>query len=84
LCRYKQIFTDKYFFAPFRTLELTRGCFYRCKFCATASLSSLKVRHQNIKVITETVKLMLKYGYNQIRFLSPNAFSYFSKGKGPI
>jgi radical SAM superfamily enzyme YgiQ (UPF0313 family) len=24
---------------------------------------------------------MVKYGYNQIRFLSPNAFSYFSKGK---
>jgi B12-binding domain/radical SAM domain protein len=71
------------FWRRFGPLELTRGCFYRCKFCATASLFSLKVRHRNIEVITETVKLMLKYGYNQIRFLSPNAFSYFSKGKRP-
>jgi len=37
-------------------LEATRGCKFRCKFCAVPSLSSGKVRRKSINELTELIK----------------------------
>ncbi len=70
-------------FHRFGPIEITRGCKFRCKFCSTPFLFGSCIRHRDVEVIVETVKIMKKYGYTQIRFLSPNAFSYQSQDNSP-
>ncbi|MFW9771345.1 MAG: TIGR04013 family B12-binding domain/radical SAM domain-containing protein [Candidatus Thorarchaeota archaeon] len=63
----------------FGAIEITRGCPYTCYFCQTSYLFGTKPRHRSIDNICKAVKIMaLKYGKNDIRFISPNAFSYGS------
>jgi B12-binding domain/radical SAM domain protein len=63
------------FFTP---IEITRGCPYGCYFCQTTYLFG-NVRHRTIKQITESSKILVNHGWNNIRFVSPNILSYGSK-----
>ncbi len=62
----------------FGAVEITRGCPYVCYFCQTPYLSGTNPRHRSIESICNTVKLMKKHNKTDIRFISPNAFSYGS------
>jgi len=63
----------------FGAIEITRGCPYSCYFCQTPHIFGAKPRHRSINNICKAIKIMaLDYGKNDIRFISPNAFSYGS------
>jgi len=68
----------------FSPIEITRGCPFKCAYCATPVIKGLKVRHRSIDVIVEAVKFMVKFGKKDVRFITPNALSYGSStGKAP-
>ncbi|KKK43228.1 hypothetical protein LCGC14_0731770 [marine sediment metagenome] len=61
-------------------IEITRGCPYVCYFCQTPYILGTTPRHRSIENICVSVKeLYDHYGdLTDIRFISPNAFSYGS------
>ncbi|MDD4126452.1 MAG: TIGR04013 family B12-binding domain/radical SAM domain-containing protein [Methanomicrobium sp.] len=74
------VFLDSY--PPFTKikgyLEISRGCPFRCAYCQTPRLFGGCMRHRSIDAIIRASK-----GYNDVRFLTPNALSYGSDGKKP-
>jgi B12-binding domain/radical SAM domain protein len=62
-------------------IEITRGCPYVCYFCQTPYILGTTPRHRSIENICRYVQeLHNHYGdLTDIRFISPNAFSYGSK-----
>jgi B12-binding domain/radical SAM domain protein len=65
----------------FGAIEITRGCPYVCYFCQTPYISGTSPRHRSIETICKYVQeLKDHYGdRTDIRFITPNAFSYGSK-----
>ena len=59
-------------------IEITRGCPYVCYFCQTPYILGANPRHRSIEAICEAVKIMKGYEKTDIRFITPNAFSYGS------
>jgi len=85
--RTKNVDINKYlpvsrYFKKMGHIEITRGCTFKCKFCSTPALFK-SMRHRNLEVIFEAVKIMKEFNFCDIRFLSPNAFSYFCLKKTP-
>lgn len=62
----------------FGAIEITRGCPYICYFCQTPHILGSYPRHRSIESICRIVKFMKKYNKLDIRFITPNAFSYGS------
>ncbi|TFF86234.1 MAG: TIGR04013 family B12-binding domain/radical SAM domain-containing protein, partial [Promethearchaeota archaeon] len=62
----------------FGAIEITRGCPYVCYYCQTPYILGTQPRHRSIESITKYVKIMKKENLIDIRFISPNAFSYGS------
>jgi len=62
----------------FGAIEITRGCPYACYFCQTPYISGTLPRHRSIKSICDAVSVMKTYNKTDIRFITPNAFSYGS------
>ena len=60
-------------------IEITRGCPYVCYFCQTPYILGTTPRHRSIKSICDAVKIMKEYEKTDIRFITPNAFSYGSQ-----
>jgi len=61
-------------------IEITRGCPYVCYFCQTPYISGTIPRHRSIKVICKYAQELKNYygDLTDIRFITPNAFSYGS------
>ncbi|MCS7149743.1 MAG: TIGR04013 family B12-binding domain/radical SAM domain-containing protein [Caldimicrobium sp.] len=73
-------------FAPFSLrfgkispIEITRGCPFVCKYCQTPRLFGTKIRHRSIEDILFYAEALLKRGIRDLRFITPNAFSYGSE-----
>ncbi|MEN2984680.1 MAG: TIGR04013 family B12-binding domain/radical SAM domain-containing protein [Dictyoglomaceae bacterium] len=62
----------------FGPIEITRGCPFVCYFCQTPYIFGTKIRHRSIEKICEYVEIMKARGLTDIRFITPNAFSYGS------
>jgi len=62
----------------FGAIEITRGCPFFCYFCQTPYILGSYPRHRNIESICNYVRMMKKRNFTDIRFISPNAFSYGS------
>jgi len=62
----------------FGPIEITRGCPYFCYFCQTPFILGSTPRHRSIESICKYVRLMKEKSLTDIRFISPNAFSYGS------
>ena len=63
-------------------VEVTRGCPFNCKFCATPFLTGGKVRHRNVESIVHWLKRAVdERGFKRTWFLSPNALCYGGKGR---
>ncbi|MCX7821954.1 MAG: TIGR04013 family B12-binding domain/radical SAM domain-containing protein [Syntrophobacterales bacterium] len=60
-------------------LEITRGCPFKCSYCATSTFKGISVRHRTIDVVLEAVRFMIRLGKKDIRFITPNALSYGSE-----
>ena len=65
----------------FGPIEITRGCPFGCYFCQTPYIYGMKPRHRSIDSICQAVHQIKSYGLRDIRFISPNAFSYGADGK---
>jgi len=63
----------------FNPIEITRGCSFGCKFCETTFLYPGSIRHRSIDKISKAVEILLSNNLRDIRFITPNAFSYGSK-----
>jgi B12-binding domain/radical SAM domain protein len=79
----QRIDLDKYPPLPIKNvkygaIEITRGCPYVCYFCQTPYILGSVPRHRSIKSICDAVRIMKGYEKTDIRFISPNAFSYGS------
>ncbi|MDR2944456.1 MAG: TIGR04013 family B12-binding domain/radical SAM domain-containing protein [Methanosarcinales archaeon] len=76
------VLMDRYpCFSPggiWRPLEISRGCPHRCKFCQTPRIFGHRMRHRSVSEI-------VKYAayYDDLRFISSNAFAYRSSGAAP-
>ena len=62
----------------FGSIEITRGCPYVCYFCQTPYILGAIPRHRSIKSICKYIEIMKENNLTDIRFISPNAFSYGS------
>jgi B12-binding domain/radical SAM domain protein len=62
----------------FNPIEITRGCSFCCYFCQTPYIFGSHQRHRSIENICEYVEIMKNKNLCDIRFISPNAFSYGS------
>ncbi len=66
-------------------VEVTRGCPYRCKFCATPFLSGGVVRHRGVESTTHWLKRAVdERGFERTWFLSPNALCYGGRGRKAV
>ncbi|MBN1801344.1 MAG: TIGR04013 family B12-binding domain/radical SAM domain-containing protein [Candidatus Lokiarchaeota archaeon] len=63
----------------FGPIEITRGCPYQCYFCQTSFLFGSIPRHRSIDSICNYVRIMKEKNLTDIRFITPNAFSYGSQ-----
>ncbi len=62
----------------FSPIEITRGCPFFCYYCETPYIFGGKVRHRSIENIIKYIEIMKKLNLTDIRFITPNAFSYGS------
>ena len=63
-------------------IEIMRSCGYRCAFCQTWAQGP--VRYRPLEKVEEMVKVYVKKGRREIRFIAPVGFLYQSKdGKTP-
>jgi B12-binding domain/radical SAM domain protein len=67
-------------FAP---IELTRGCNYACLFCQVSFSQGGKLRHRSLESTLSLATESLKAGRRDLRFITPNAFSYLGDGVKP-
>ncbi len=63
----------------FGPIEITRGCSYVCYFCQTPYIGGTTPRHRSIESICKYIQIMKDKNLTDIRFITPNAFSYGSK-----
>ena len=59
-------------------IEITRGCPFACSYCQTSALFGIRPRHRSPEVVFHFVEKLLSRGIRDIRFITPNAFSYLS------
>ncbi|MHB0977516.1 MAG: TIGR04013 family B12-binding domain/radical SAM domain-containing protein [Candidatus Aquicultorales bacterium] len=59
-------------------IEITRGCPYGCAFCQTSRIFGGQVRHRSEEAVIAGIATMKARGLNDMRFITPNAFSYGS------
>lgn len=62
----------------FGPIEISRGCPHGCCFCQTTYLFGGRVRHRSPKVVAAHAAVMAARGMPDVRFISPDAFSYGS------
>ncbi len=62
----------------FGPIEITRGCPHGCSFCQTTYLFGGRVRHRSPEVVAAHAAVMAARGMPDVRFISPDAFSYGS------
>lgn len=81
--RFPPIDLDKYPPFPakhnkFGPIEITRGCPFVCYFCQTPHIFGSHQRHRSIESICKYVQIMKSKNLSDIRFITPDAFSYGS------
>jgi len=54
---------------PFAVTITSRGCPYRCIFCAASTVSGKKIRYRSAKNILEEIDLLYKAGIREVVFL---------------
>ena len=62
----------------FGAIEITRGCPYTCYFCQIPYIFGTRPRHRDIDSICKSIRFMKEYNKRDVRFITPNAFSYGS------
>ncbi len=66
----------------FSPIEITRGCFWGCRYCETWFIHGGRERHRSIESILEHVKVMVEHGLKDVRFITPNSLGYGAERRG--
>lgn len=64
----------------FSPIEISRGCPYGCYYCQTPQIFGRRMRHRSVDKILEMVEIMARAGKKDVRFITPNALAYGSRG----
>ncbi|MEO0279221.1 MAG: TIGR04013 family B12-binding domain/radical SAM domain-containing protein [candidate division WOR-3 bacterium] len=71
-------------FSPYvAPIEIVRGCPYGCKFCQVSFLFGRTERFRPFESVIDEAKELLRRGRDFVRFIAPNALSYYAEGKVP-
>jgi B12-binding domain/radical SAM domain protein len=66
-------------------IEVTRGCPFTCKFCATPYLTGGRVRHRSVETVIHWLeRAVTERGFERTWFLSPNALCYGGRGRQAV
>ncbi len=65
----------------FSPIEITRGCPFACKYCQVSIMHGAIPRHRSLENVLKYSEIMIKSGRKDLRFISPNAFSYLGDGR---
>jgi B12-binding domain/radical SAM domain protein len=68
-------------FRLFSSIEITRGCPWACKYCQTTFLFGGRMRHRSVEDIVRWARVSKRHDRLDMRFITPNAFSYGSDGE---
>ncbi len=67
--------------SKFGPIEISRGCPFICYFCQTPYIFGAHQRHRSIGNICRYVQIMKEKNLLDIRFITPDAFSYGSSDR---
>lgn len=59
-------------------IEIGRGCPHACGFCQTPFLHGARMRYRPLESVIEHIEHLVKAGFKDIRFITPDALSYLS------
>ncbi len=59
-------------------IEIGRGCPHACGFCQTPFLHGARMRHRQLENVLEHIEALVKAGFKDIRFITPDALAYNS------
>ena len=59
-------------------IEIGRGCPHACGFCQTPFMHGARMRYRPLENTLEHIEQLVKAGFKDIRFTTPNALAYLS------
>ncbi len=59
-------------------IEIGRGCPHACGFCQTPFLHGARMRHRPLENVLEHIEYLVKAGFKDIRFITPDSLAYLS------
>lgn len=59
-------------------IEIGRGCPHACGFCQTPFLHGARMRHRPLENVLEHIEQLVKVGFKDIRFTTPDSLAYLS------
>ncbi|MEB3773425.1 MAG: TIGR04013 family B12-binding domain/radical SAM domain-containing protein [Desulfurococcales archaeon] len=59
-------------------IEIMRGCMYRCRFCQVPWQFKSSVRYRSPGPVRDAVRVYVRHGRRDIRFIAPVGFAYMS------
>ncbi len=59
-------------------IEIGRGCPHACGFCQTPFLHGARMRHRPLENVLEHIEQLVKAGFKDIRFITPDSLAYLS------
>ncbi len=59
-------------------IEIGRGCPHACGFCQTPFLHGARMRHRPLEDVLQHIEHLVKAGFKDIRFITPDSLAYLS------
>ena len=59
-------------------IEIGRGCPHACGFCQTPFLHGARMRHRPLEDVLEHIEQLVRAGFKDIRFITPDSLAYLS------
>jgi B12-binding domain/radical SAM domain protein len=59
-------------------IEIGRGCPHACGFCQTPFLHGVRMRHRPLESVLWHIEQLVKFGFKDIRFITPDSLAYLS------
>jgi B12-binding domain/radical SAM domain protein len=59
-------------------IEIGRGCPHACGFCQTPFLHGARMRHRSLENVLEHIEALVRAGFKDIRFITPDSLAYLS------
>lgn len=60
-------------------IEVSRGCPHACSFCQITFLNGAKMRHRPLEDVLVHIEQLVRGGFKDIRFITPDLLAYLSE-----